>query len=97
MSKSGTSTAFRIIPTPTVTSSTFTRRLKARTNLPVYTRPDELRRIKPLFIAYYNHRHHHEVIGNVTPAECTTDDEKKSSTGAAAALQSGPLEPRTHG
>jgi len=38
--------------------------LKTRMNLLVYTCQDELRRIMQEFIEYYNHRRHHDTIGN---------------------------------
>ena len=84
----------------------FHETLKARMNLLVYTSPDELRRTMQDFIEYYNHRRYHEAIGNVTPADVywtagknLTQEGRTKTTHdrAAAALQSGPLEPRTHG
>jgi putative transposase len=84
----------------------FHETLKARMNLLVYTSPDELRWTMQQFIAYYNHRRYHEAIGNVTPADgyygrrkeiLRRWEEQNNARFRAAALQSGPLEPETHG
>ncbi len=42
---------------------------RARVNLLVYTRPEQLRAPMAEFIEFYNHRRYHEGIGNVTPAD----------------------------
>jgi putative transposase len=47
----------------------FHETLKARTNLLVWTSPEELRRAIAEFIEFYNQRRYHEGIGNVAPAE----------------------------
>jgi len=43
--------------------------VKTRLNVLVYSSPEELQRAMAEFIAYYNHRRHHEGIGNVAPAD----------------------------
>ncbi len=47
----------------------FHETLKSRVNLLVYSSPEELRRSIAEFIEFYNHRRHHEEIGNVAPAD----------------------------
>jgi putative transposase len=47
----------------------FHETLKARTNLLVWTSPEELRRAIEGFIEFYNQRRYHEGIGNVAPAD----------------------------
>jgi len=47
----------------------FHETLKARTNLLVWTSPEELRRAIARFIEFYNQRRYHEGIGNVAPAD----------------------------
>jgi len=47
----------------------FHETLKARTNLLVWTSPEELRAAIARFIEFYNQRRYHEGIGNVAPAD----------------------------
>ncbi len=47
----------------------FHETLKARTNLLVWTSPEELRRAIGEFIEFYNQRRYHEGIVNVAPAD----------------------------
>jgi putative transposase len=47
----------------------FHETLPERVNLLVYSSPEELRRAIAEFSEFYNHRRHHEGIGNVAPAD----------------------------